>query len=89
MAFDGFGNLYVENEFSNNVTVYAPGSSSPLRTISQSVNGPDALLFDGSGNLYVANYDSATVTVYAEGSTKPLRTISHGVDYPASLAFGP
>ena len=37
------------------VTVYAPGSTQPLRTISKGPCFPDALAFDSSGNLYVAN----------------------------------
>jgi DNA-binding beta-propeller fold protein YncE len=47
------------------VTVYAPGSKSVLRTISQGLNDPGALAFDGSGNLYVANITGNAVTVYA------------------------
>lgn len=36
------------------VTVYASGSTKVLRTITQGVYYPYALVFDGSGNLYVA-----------------------------------
>ena len=62
------------------MTVYAPGSTSPLRTISQDVSYPVALAFDESGDLCVANADgnngNGSVTVYAPGSTSVLRTIS-------------
>jgi sugar lactone lactonase YvrE len=81
LGFDGFGSLYVANCGFNcgtktgSVTVYAPGSGSVLRTISQGVSVPNALGFDGSGNLYVVNYNK-TVTVYASGSTSVLRTRS-------------
>ena len=38
-------NLYVANLGSNTVTVYAPGHTAVLRTISAGVNGPYALTF--------------------------------------------
>jgi hypothetical protein len=81
-------NLYVANAVGNTVTVYAPGKTSPLRTISQGVGYPFALAFDGSSNLYVANFTGSTVTVYASGKTSLLRAISKGVRGPAALAIG-
>ena len=54
------------------MTVYARGSSSVLRTISEGVNFPYALAFDGSKNL---------------GSGLVLRSISQSVQFPGSLAF--
>jgi hypothetical protein len=97
LVFDGSGNLYVANDgcpasscrhvVGSTITVYAPGSTKVLRTITKTVDQPFALAFDGSGNLYVANYGVNTVTVYAPGSTKVLRTIEKGVDRPDALAF--
>jgi sugar lactone lactonase YvrE len=81
------GDLYVANATANTVTVYVPGSDSVLRTISQGVNGPDALAFDGAGDLYVANAGANTVTVYAAGTSSVLRTIDRGVNDPEALAF--
>lgn len=75
------------------MTVYAPGTTSVLRAISQGLNNPDSLAFDRSGNLYVANRGGNsgsggdTVTVYAPGSTSVLRTISQGLNGPVALAF--
>jgi YVTN family beta-propeller protein len=71
------------------VTVYAPGSKTLLRTISQGVNAPDALAFGRTGNLFVANTGNNSVTAYAPESNTVLRTISQGVNYPYALAFGP
>jgi hypothetical protein len=71
------------------VTVYAPGLTSVLRTISKGVKGPRALAFDGSGNLYIANFTNNTVTEYAPGGTYVVRTISKGISGPDALAFGP
>jgi sugar lactone lactonase YvrE len=97
LIFDGSGNLYVANDgcpasscghvVPSTVTVYAPGSTKVLRTITTTVDQPFALAFDSSGNLYVANYNANSVTVYAPGSTKVLRTIEKGVDRPDALAF--
>ena len=101
LAFDSSRNLYVadylnesgkgKSEFGHKVTVYAPGSTKVLRTITKGVLGPDALAFDGLGNLYVANADvregAGTVTVYGRDSTKLLRTITKGMRSPTALAF--
>ncbi len=106
LAFDGSGNLYVTNAgcpvscspyVPSTVTVYAPGKTSVLRTISQGIYVPTALAFDGSGKLYVANYGCESsscspsvpfaVTVYPAGKTSLLRTIYQGVSYPRALAF--
>ncbi len=89
MAFDGSGNLYVAN--TGSVTVYAPNSTSVLRTISQGVKSPTALTVDPSGKLYVANaghaYYPGRVRVYAAGGSSVLRTISQGVNNPEDLAI--
>lgn len=60
LAIDTGNNLYVANgnniEHSDNtVTVYAPGSKTPSRTISDGIDYPISLGFDGSGDLYVEN----------------------------------
>lgn len=86
MAIDASRNLYVGNYQSGTVSVYAPGASTPSRTISNGVVFAFSLAFDSAGNLYVADYD--TVTVYAAGTTELLRTISNGTTAPYSLAFG-
>lgn len=75
-------NLYVANHGDSglprgSVTVYAPGTEKPLRTITDGISVPRELKFDSSGNLYVANTN--TVTVYAPGEKTPLRTYSKGL----------
>jgi hypothetical protein len=95
LAFDSSGDLYVANfaTVASNVTVYAPGSTKVLRTISQGVSDPSALTIGPSDYLYVANTDPAspasTVTEYAPGKTSPVRTIFLGVSDPWALAIGP
>ena len=95
LAFDNLGNLYVANEFhGGSVIVYGPGSTSPMRTITQEICAPQALAFDSPGNLYVANGGTGclnqpgngSVTVYAPGSTTVLRALSY-VYFPTALAF--
>ena len=82
-------NLYVLNLGNSTVTVYAKNGTKVLRTISQGMHNPNALLFGSAGYLYVANGGNSTVTEYAPGSTKVLRTISQGLNLPIALVFGP
>ena len=82
-------NLYVANDGighgAGSVTVYAPGTTKPLQTITKGVNYPTSIAFDAEANLYVSNFNTSTVTVYAPGADKPLRTISFGVDLPLQV----
>ncbi len=107
LAFDSAGNLYVLNACALNssdecvqtpaVTVYAPGGSSPIRTITNGVEGSGGLALDPSGNLYVANEgykyksppDPGSITVYAPGETSPIRTVKDSIQYPTALGIGP
>ena len=83
LLLDGSDNLYVANEKASpqgSVTVFAPGSATPMRTITEGINDPLELCLDNAKNIYVLNrggaaYTAPTVTVYAAGSTKLLRTI--------------
>lgn len=94
-AFDAAGNVYVANCGSGcfegytggDVTVYAPGSKSVLRTIDKNGPYPHSLAFSPTGNLFVANEKS--IAVYEMGTKKRLRMITKGVTNPFSLAFGP
>jgi sugar lactone lactonase YvrE len=115
MVADAKGNLYVYNTcggsynsshqcstFLGAVTVYAPGASTPSRTITNGVTQPtnyawgSLLAVDNAGYLYVANsfyyqhgiYHGPTVTVYKPGSNDPVRTITD-VQAPVALAVGP
>jgi hypothetical protein len=79
-------NLYVANL--STITVYAPGSDSVLRTITQVQ--PSTIAVSSSGDLYVANLptgNSGNVTVYRAGTSSILRKITKGIDEPKALAF--
>ena len=111
MAIDGSGNLYVGNCVScstgtagnDDILVYAPGATTPMRTISTGVNEPVSLAIDANNDLYVANCPNCglgasvylggtdTVTEYPNGGTTPSKTITFGtsVDVPFSIAVDP
>jgi DNA-binding beta-propeller fold protein YncE len=83
MAFDGFGNLYVADSSLNSIEVYAPGSNQPLRTITDGVQQPIALVFDPAGNLCVGG---VALNEYAPGKFYPKRTIAYNT-ISRSFAF--
>ncbi len=100
LAFDGADRLYVANQRASAtapadcpegcVTVYSPGTASPLRTIANGITNPTALALDFRGYLYVANSPlsgAASVAVYAPGSASPAYTLISGVSRPTALAF--
>ena len=68
LAFDSSNNLYVGNFGPNTVTEYAPGTTTPSKTISTGINEPTGLAFDKQGTLYVSNF-AGTVTEYPAGYT--------------------
>ncbi|HVR46951.1 MAG TPA: hypothetical protein VMT95_10025 [Candidatus Binatia bacterium] len=72
------GNLYVANYFNNDVTVYAPNSSSPKATISNGMSNPWDVKVDGFGNVYVLNVPlyggQNTINLYPAGSSNPSTT---------------
>jgi hypothetical protein len=89
LALDTAGDLYLVEGFSD-VAVYAPGQTSPERTITSGVSGPVAITLDPEGNLYVANgytgsQPSPNVAVYASGASSPTRTITNGITIPYAI----
>jgi hypothetical protein len=108
LALDSAQDLYVANcvvcstgvTGSDQILVYSPGGTSPIRTITTGVNEPVGLAIDSSNNLYVANcincglgagayvHGTDTVTEYASGGTTPVKTINFttAVDVPFSIA---
>ena len=89
LAFDQSGNLYAST--TNGIAVYAPGTSSPSRTISVGSGSAfaSAIDFDAVGNLYaiVDNRGFYSILVYAPNGDSPIATITQGLDSPVSLAF--
>ncbi len=81
LALDGSGALYVANSTGLNegdVTVYAPKSVNPLRTLTGIVGEPKGLVANAAGRLYVVAQDrvgccqlDGTGAIYAPGATTP------------------
>lgn len=84
-------NLYVANESGSApaVSVYAPGTSKPLRQITDGMVGASSLAFDAKENLYVSDDTNSAIPVYAPGAVKRMRTIVDGVHAPIQVALAP
>jgi hypothetical protein len=84
--------LYVAN-LDNTVTVYDPGGTTPVETISQNISGPEKIRFGRTGSVYVLNCGlcsrtgGGSVTVYGAHNHPYLRTISDGLNYPTDIAL--
>lgn len=95
----GFGNQLVVagvNGGIGQLDVYSvpiTNTSTPAFSITNGVNGPEAVAFDASGNLYVGNVANHTVTVYAQPLTAvsaPTVTLSvPGNPFIFALNIGP
>jgi sugar lactone lactonase YvrE len=70
LCIDRYGNLYVANQYGNNVTVYPLGSTEPSQTYSEDLDRPLYPALDSNQNLWVTNADNGTVVEYKHGSTK-------------------
>jgi hypothetical protein len=69
LATDSSGNLWVATY--TGVAVYAPGATSPFKTLTDTQNSADLAVAD-DGTVYVSNWGpTPSVFVYANGSTNP------------------
>lgn len=84
LVFDSKGDLYVGNQ-SRDVSVYAPGSGTVLRTIKRGIAGPLDLKVNTSDALFAVN--NFNVTVYPFGGRLPSATISDGTVLPSTMTF--
>src|SRR5580704_14355099 len=84
---DGFGNLFVNNIFAQNVTEYAPPyTGSPIATLSTGVRFATDMKFDAVGNLFIAGQGS-TILVYAPPYTGSPTIVSSGLSSPEDIAI--
>jgi hypothetical protein len=99
VAFDSANNLYVGSLNPGAdavVTVYAPGSSNPLRTISGGFAFAGQLAFDNAGELFVLNdcgddcgSTQPSVTVFAPDSQQPTRIVTQAISNPYGMTVLP
>lgn len=64
VCFDRAGNLYVANQYGDNVTVYPPNAISASKVISGSLSRPLYPLVDHLGQLWVSNANNGTVVEF-------------------------
>lgn len=94
IALDAKGNLYVVDfQITANLDVFAPGSTTPSRTITGLVAGAFGLAVDASGDIFVTEYLTKDVKEFTpSGGSTPSRTLSSttspsGINTPAGLAL--
>jgi sugar lactone lactonase YvrE len=97
MAFGPNGDLYVTNDFTNEVERYNGTTGALIGTFgSAHLSSPTGLTFDAAGNLYVASYNDNTIQQFSAAGTF-LRTltsvglvdIGFGLGGPEQIAIGP
>ena len=68
VAFDGSGNVYVSDFYSNSWVKFSP-SGKLLMAVSTDIAQPEGIAVDQQGNVYVANSTTNAITVYnAQGT---------------------
>jgi hypothetical protein len=77
------GNLYVANSLAPNVTEYAPNTTTPSFTYSQSMQVPQSVATDALGHVFEADLGAGStqghVNEYAQGSDTAIGSCSAGL----------
>ena len=94
LALDAGGNLYVADfAATGKILIFAPGHTTPLRTITGLVGPGFGLAVDASGDVFVTEYLTQDVKEFTPaGGSTPSRTLNAttspiGIDKPAGLAI--
>lgn len=73
------GDLYVTNDYGQNVTVYKPGTSTPFKTLKSPAGTPGLIASAADGTLAIAYSQGfskgGSLVVYDRGSATPTRNI--------------
>ena len=86
MAIDDHNDLYVDDPNANTVSEFAPGSTTPIATISGLAN-PTVLAINGLDNLFVLQTAyNGLVGEYAPGTTTAGFTLG-SFYYPTAVTF--
>lgn len=75
MAVNSRKQLLVVNNGADTVTVYNPGGSSPLHTVTRGLKDPGELAISSTNDVYVVNY--WFVNIYKNGFQKRFKRIDH------------
>ena len=85
ITIDSAGNLYVANEYSDNVSKITPLGESTI--FASTGSNPRGITIDASGNIYTANYVSNNVTkINPDGLVLNTFNISPGATGPQGIA---
>ena len=90
LALDSSANLILGDQTHAAMNVYAPGATSPTRTISTPGHDPYTFALDkAEKTLYVANIDTGQVLTYDYASGTQTGTISSGLKSAWGVALSP
>ena len=89
IGLDASSNLYVANDFSNNVVQFAPPYTAVAFTLINGVSSPAALALDPAGDLFVAmgNNKVQVYTTPVSALSNPNPSITSGVQNPHEVAL--
>jgi hypothetical protein len=92
VAFDNSGTMYVTDAAQNAVVVYAPGASTPLVTVTNSLSHPVNPYVSAFGTmLYVPNLGSNSVAVFnlpLSAASTPALLNNNGMSSPSAVTVG-
>src|SRR5438093_12141377 len=92
LAFGPDGNLYISNDFTNDVKRYNGTTGASLGTfVSAGLDVPTGLVFGPDGNLYVSSFNNNVVLRYSgrTGASIGIFASSNELSGPEQLVFGP
>jgi serine/threonine-protein kinase len=80
LAIDQKDNLWIANDFGNEVDEIPAGSSTPQNAGFSGLNGPTGIAFGEADMMYVSNFTGSAISIYKYGTTSPSGMITHGVE---------
>jgi hypothetical protein len=80
LATDENNNVWVANDFANEVDEIPAGSSTPQNAGLSGLNGPTDVSFGERGEMYVSDFAGSDVSVYKSGMTSPWAFITNGIE---------
>lgn len=86
-CLDRDGRLYLSDESTGLISVYAPGQTKRPGIIKRGASSPAACVTDGHGNLWVTNLKPPRVIEYLKGAVAPSAWIKDGLTFPNSIAI--